>query len=125
MLKRYLHRLYDTVISRGYVEIERLDFDDFLNHQGFIEGRLKFHDGSLLDFDEVILLLNEEIVKVRYAYHYQNELGELIFRYDNAPHHPNVFTYPHHKHTGSTVAPSEAPDLSEVLQEIDQLIFIP
>lgn len=60
----------------------------------------------------------------RYAYHYQNVSSEVIFRYDNAPHYPNLPTHPHHKHVGSTaVEPSPVPDLSEVLREIEQLIF--
>lgn len=123
MLNRYLHRLYDTIISRGYVELERLDFDGLPGRQGIIEGRLRFHDGSLLDFDEVVLLRSEQIVKLRYAYHYQNEAGEVIFRYDNAPHYPNIITYPHHKHVGSAVEPAQVPDLSEILREIEQMIF--
>jgi hypothetical protein len=69
MLKRYLHRLYDTIISRGYVEIEHLAFDELSDRQSIVEGRLRFHDGSLLDFDEVVLLRDEQIVKLRYAYH--------------------------------------------------------
>jgi hypothetical protein len=123
MLDRYLHRLYDTIISRGYLEIERLDFDELPERQGIIEGRLRFPDGSLLDFDEVVIIRNEQLVKLRYAYHYQNESGERIFRYDNAPHYPEIFTYPHHKHVGSTIEPSQIPDLSDVLREIEQLIF--
>jgi len=123
MIKRYLHRLYDTIISRGYVEIEHLSFDELPGRQGIIQGRLKFHDGSLLDFDEVILLRREQLVKLRYAYHYQNEAGELIFRYDNAPHYPNIVTYPHHKHVGFAVEPTQVPDLSEILREIEELIF--
>lgn len=123
MLKRYLHRLYDTIISRGYVEIERLDFDELPGRQGIIEGRLKFYDGSLLDFDEVVLLQSEQLVKLRYAYHYQSASGDIIFRYDNAPHYPNIITYPHHKHVGSNVEPTQVPDLSEILNEIERLIF--
>lgn len=123
MLTQYLHRLFDTITSRGYVEIERLDFDELPGRQGIIEGRLKFHDKSLLDFDEVVLLRSEQIIKLRYAYHYQNESGEVIFRYDNAPHYPNIITYPHHKHSGTAVEPAQAPDLSEVLLEIEQMIF--
>jgi hypothetical protein len=123
MLKNYLYRLYDTVISRGHVEIELLVFDIQSNRRGTIEGRLKFHDGSFLDFDEAILLRNKQIVKLRYAYHYQNVLGQLIFRYDNAPHYSTISTHPHHKHIGSDVEPAQSPDLSEVLHEIEQLIF--
>jgi hypothetical protein len=123
MLNRYLLRLYDTIISRGYVEVERLDFDRLPGRQGIIEGRLRFHDRSRLEFDEVVLVRSQQIVKLRYAYHYQNDLGEVIFRYDNAPHYPDIVTYPHHKHVGSAVVPAQAPDLSEVLREIERMIF--
>ncbi len=123
MLTRYLHRLYDTVVSRGYIEIEYLNFDELPNRQGIIEGRLKFYDGSLLDFDEVVLWRNNQLEKLRYAYHYQNASGKVIFRYDNVPHYPDIATFPHHKHTDSTVEPAQAPDLSEVLREIETLLF--
>lgn len=123
MLKNHLYRLYDTVTSRGDVEIESLIFDDQSNLYGSIEGRLRFYDGSLLEFDEVILLQNEQIIKLRYAYHYQNSAGELIFRYDNVPHYPHIPTYPHHKHVGDKVESAQVPDLSEILDEIEQLIY--
>lgn len=68
---------------------------------------------------------NRQIVKLRYSYHYQDESGELIFRYDNAPHYPNLPTHPHHKHVGTAVESAEVPDLSEVLREIELMIFRP
>lgn len=123
MVNSYLHRLYDTIISRGYIEVEQLVFNNQSNRRGTIRGRLKFHDDSLLDFGEVIILQNRRIVKLRYAYHYQNASNEVVFRYDNAPHYPNLSTHPHHKHVGATVEPAQVPDLSEVLREIEQLIF--
>lgn len=123
MLNRYLHRLYDTVISRGYIEVEHLSFDNRSSQRASIRGRLKFHDGSSLDFGEVIVLQSRQIEKLRYAYHYQNASGEVIFRYDNAPHYPNISTHPHHKHVGSAVEPSQIPDLSQVLHEIERLLF--
>ena len=123
MLKNYLYRLYDTIISRGNIELELLVFDDQSRQRGSIEGRLRFYDGSLLEFDEVVLLRDEHIAKLRYAYHYQNSSGELIFRYDNVPHHPDISTYPHHKHIGSTVESAQPPELNEVLGEIERLIY--
>jgi len=118
-----LNRLYDPVISRGYVEIEQLTFDNRSNKRGSIMGRLKFHDGSLLEFGETIVQQNRQIVKRRYAYHYQNAAGDVVFRYDNAPHYPDISTYPHHKHVGTVVEPATEPDLSVVLLEIERLLF--
>ncbi|GIK57514.1 MAG: hypothetical protein BroJett015_31770 [Chloroflexota bacterium] len=123
MINSYLCRLYDTVISRGYIEVEQLVIDSRSTQRGAIRGRAKFYDGSILEFGEVIILRNRQVVKLRYAYHYQNASGELVFRYDNAPHYPHIPTHPHHKHVGSEVKPAQAPDLSEVLHEIEQMIF--
>ena len=35
-----------------------------------------------------------------YAYVYLDEKGNRIFQYDDAPHHPELSTYPHHVHKG-------------------------
>ncbi len=60
---------------------------------------------------------------MRYAYHYQRADDELVFRYDNVPHYPDIRTFPHHKHIGDTVVPAQPPDLSEVLREIDGVMY--
>ncbi|NKQ34348.1 MAG: hypothetical protein HF973_01895 [Chloroflexi bacterium] len=123
MLNAYLHRLYDSINSRGYIQVEQLVFDNRSNQRGSIRGRLHFYDNSLVDFGEVLVVRNKQVIKLRYAYHYQDADGKMIFRYDNAPHHPEISTHPHHKHAGSTIGPAQPPDLSEVLREIEQLIF--
>ncbi len=123
MVKAYLRRIYDSILSRGYIGIEHLVFDDMSDQRGSIEGRLRFFDGSLLVIDEVIIWRDNHLVKLRYAYHYQDVNGVSIFRYDNAPHFSDLATYPHHKHVGAEVFPSLAPDLGDVLSEIDQLVF--
>ncbi len=53
-----------------------------------------------------------------YAYHYQNAQTQLIFRYDNTRHFPDLATFPHHKHLPAQVIPSEEMDLERVIQEI-------
>ncbi len=123
MLQNYLRRLHNTITSRKYINCEELIFDEHPDEEGYIEGRLRFPDGSLLDFDEVVVVHDEQIIKTRYAYHYQDASNKLVFRYDNASHHPYIFTYPHHKHVGSAVEPSPNPDLGDVLSEIEKLMW--
>jgi hypothetical protein len=105
------------------LEIEELTIDDRSTQRGSIKGLLRFSDHSQLIFSEAVQWHNQQLLKERYVYHYQNANGELIFRYDNAPHHPTVVTFPHHKHVGMKVEPASAPDLSEVLKEIELLIY--
>ena len=123
MLKRYLYRLYDTILSRRYIDIEHFELTELPDKRSKVEGQLKFPNASLLDFYEVISVHNKQIVKTRYAYHYQDASGQLIFRYDNAPHHPHVSTFPHHKHSGSVVESVQIPDFGDVLTEIEEYIY--
>lgn len=123
MLQKYLHRLYNTIFSRKHIEIVYLMVDDQPDEPMRIKGTLMFPDGSQLVFNEAIKLHDKQIKKTRYAYHYQDGSNNLIFRYDNAPHHPHIFTYPHHKHVGSAIEPSQNPDLGDVLSEIEGLLW--
>jgi hypothetical protein len=34
-----------------------------------------------------------------YSYHWQDSNGILRIRWDNSPHHRQIRTFPHHKHT--------------------------
>jgi hypothetical protein len=122
MLNSYLHRLYNTINSRGYIEVEEFVSLSRSNRRGSVTGRLKFYDSSFLNFGEVLLVRNRQIIKLRYRYHYQKNSGEVIFRYDNAPHYPGISTFPHHKHVGATVEPTQPPDLNEVIREIEQML---
>jgi hypothetical protein len=49
-----------------------------------------------------------------------SEIGEP-FIYDNAPHHPEIVTHPHHKHVGPAdrLAPADQPSLGQVLAEVE------
>ncbi len=101
-------------------QITSLASDD---HNGLLRCRVLFWDESYLDIYEVV---NTELgypLKVHYAYTYMRA-GELAFRYDNAPHHPEISTHPHHKHRGvrNLLAAAPEPTLSQVLTEIDEML---
>lgn len=61
---------------------------------GFIQGRITFIDGSVLDFSEQL-----PTQRARFRFHYMSAQTDLIARWDSAPHHPNLDTFPFHKHT--------------------------
>jgi len=130
-LQHYLTRLYAIIDSRHEIEVKRLYIDETLpGREGIIEGRLRFWDGSQLEFVEVLVMSGLILTKTDYVYHYQDGDAQLIFRYDNAPHHPDVGTHPHHKHifnpqTGvEIIEPAKPPHLNDVLREIDQRLYL-
>ena len=101
-------------------QITSLASDDF---NGLLRCRVFFWDASYLDVYEVVSAELGYPVKVHYAYTYMRN-DERVFRYDNAPHHPEIRTHPHHKHQGQRDVLSAAyePTLSQVLSEIETLL---
>ena len=125
-LHRYLSRLHDTILSRHELQIEEMEILDRSDRPGQTSefyARVRFPDESQLQVVEKLVVERLTILKVRYAYHYQRSHGELVFRYDNVPHYPDIGTFPHHKHVGDKVIPARPPDLSEVLREIDGMMY--
>jgi hypothetical protein len=61
------------------------------------------------------------VVKQSYCYQYIKE-KRSVFRYDNAPHHPTIRTFPHHKHVGKKIVAASEPTLHQVLDEIVDLM---
>ena len=55
----------------------------------------------------------------KYSFHWQSSNGDLIIRWDNAPHFPDFITFPHHKHLASgEVMESYDISLDEILNFI-------
>ncbi|WP_373478409.1 DUF6516 family protein [Geminocystis sp.] len=86
------------------------------SYLGFIQGKLDFIDGSFLFFKKYIDL-QEFVNKFSYSFHYQDSENNLIFRYDNAKHKPDL-GYRDHKHINNNVIPSKIPDIEQVILEI-------
>ena len=57
----------------------------------------------------------------KYAYHWTDNAGNLICRWDNAKHWPDISTFPHHKHSGNGVSESTETSVGDVLNRIDKL----
>jgi len=48
--------------------------------------------------------------------------SESILRYDNAPHHKELPTFPHHKHVRGRVRPLETPSIEEFVREAAEIL---
>ena len=100
------------------IEIERRDAT-----HGTIEGVVYFADGSRLEFTERIVIEQSRPVKREYRYQFVSH-SQTLFRYDNAPHHPQLAMFPHHKHVGTKILPAFKPDFSQVLAEALSLVQV-
>ena len=49
--------------------------------------------------------------------------GEMQFRYDNAKHHPELGTFPHHKHVRDEVKDALMSDTEDIINEISAIML--
>ena len=87
--------------------------------KGFIRFVIELRDGSELHVFEYV---DSDLHKIDYSYHWQNKEKRLITRWDNAPHHSEIETFPHHVHEGEDIKPSEEPTFVELLKKIGEKV---
>jgi len=89
----------------------------------YLKGHLLIIDSSILEISIFAVQFRDTISIDKYRLHYMNRVGRMLFRYDNAPHHPEIDTYPHHKHMPDKIIPSSMPSLQNILNEISAIII--
>ena len=117
MISDYFQQMETKSSEMRIISEKSIEFREFDIEEGFIKGTILFIDGSMLELMEY--LIGE--IRLKYRFHYMNEMGQLIFRYDNAPHH-KVSTFPDHKHIAEGVIASSPQKLPDVLNEIEMFI---
>ncbi len=88
-------------------------------NRGFIRFVIELRDNSELHVFEYV---DSSLHRIDYSYHWQDKEKILIIRWDNAPHHPEIGTFPHHVHDGDDIKPSDEPTFVEILKKIGDKI---
>lgn len=83
--------------------------------------RIRFANGALLEINEALIIENGALRSLGYRYHLQSANNELLFRYDNTPHFPDLPSFPHHKHLRDSVVATNKPDLMDVFNEAKEM----
>lgn len=81
------------------------------------KATIRFADNSVLLIKDYLFPKGR-----KYAYHWQDEDGEMIMRWDNAPHWRSVDTYPHHRHERTGVFSSKEVTLEDILDYIAEIM---
>jgi hypothetical protein len=105
MIEDYLREIDELISSATEVIdvelVRRSVWDTGLEKVALYRYRLSMSDGSLLEVTERLVEEKETLFIKKYRYHWQNRNGQVIMRWDNAPHHPEIESFPHHLHDGS------------------------
>ena len=89
----------------------------------FLKSQLVFIDFSTLEMAIYVTESGDILSMDKYRFQFMNSRGHFVFRYDNAPHHPEIITFPHHKHLSEKIVPSTFPSLKDILNEISAIII--
>lgn len=120
-LQSYLRQIRDAITAFPGVEVERYREELLTATRANVRIRLRLADNSFLEISEALVVEEGTLRWISYRYHWQDAAGRLILRYDDAPHHAEIESFPHHKHIGETVVASQRPALPDLLTEIQRV----
>ena len=104
MIETYLQQIDELLSTSPLVSevqilrrsIRDTELEKVLNYR----YRVTLADGGFVELTERILEVGSSLEVTKYRHHWQDSTGKLIKRWDNAPHHPEVDTFPDHLHDG-------------------------
>lgn len=118
MISDYFKDIELRIRASEVVADKKIDLLEFSSSEGMIRGRLLLVDGSVLEFMEYL----RGGSRLKYRFHLMDKAGEMIFRYDDAPHH-HTSTFPHHKHAPDGIVGSKERCLLDILDEVESLLL--
>lgn len=120
--RAYFRIIQEIIFNAPHVVQSNLTFDEISESECYIRGSLSISGGFELHVAEYVV--TEPVFRrLKYRYHLQTGRNELVARWDNATHHPEVETHPHHFHsTNGTVRSSPSVDLEQVLIAVVQFL---
>lgn len=114
-LRDYYSKIESLLSEFSLITHFSVDFEEITDFIGYIKGKIELMDGSVLYFFEFVEIQNNVPVLVKYKYQWQSPEGNLLKRWDNAPHHREINTFPDHVHDPAGVSPSPAMNLESIL----------
>lgn len=83
-------------------------------------AKVEFIDGSVLFIKDYLFIIG----KRKYSYQWQDKSGCLLSRWDNAPHHRGILSYPHHRHLeDAEVVSTDERNLSDIFYVIRETLI--
>lgn len=119
-IREYLnsyHKSIDRFDVYGFSDSINTIEEIRMSKQAIIHSTVVLVNGSTLHIKEYVDA-KYKIEKVNYSYQFQDKDGNLIFRYDNARHRPNL-GYENHKHLANgSIIQSGIPDIDDIVDEV-------
>ncbi len=101
-IEAYLHQIRLVLISNPVVANYEVVRQWAHSDDGYIRVRITLINGDFLEATMYVVLMNRAVVIDNYRYQWMSpDKKSLRRRWDNAPHHLTLTSFPHHIHDGS------------------------
>jgi len=115
--REYYAGVQNAILAAPHVIQTDISFDEVSEDECYIRGVVTLRGGFELHIAEYVVT-EPEFKRLKYRFHLQTFDSRMVVRWDNAPHHPEVKTYPDHIHTGQKVKANPPMDISQVLEAV-------
>jgi len=113
--RRYFDAVQAAIRRHAFVVYTTLHFEEIAIDECYIKGCIGLSNGLELHIAEYVVT-SPTPKRLKYRYHLQQPGGRMLVRWDNAPHHQHISTFPDHRHdSDGSVHPSSAVDIFQVL----------
>src|SRR5512136_1842156 len=104
VIEQYLQDIKTKLLLSPIVASFRISSERALTDRGYFRARLRLINGDFLEVSEYFSLQAGHCVTQEYRYQWMNaSQNQLIKRWDNAEHFPDLPHFPHHIHIGSEI----------------------
>ena len=86
---------------------------------GLVRGTIRFVNGSRFEFTEQL-----PTDRRKFRLHYMDAANKLIVRWDSAPHHKELATFPFHLHKADKVEAHNAITALDALDQIARMLKV-
>ena len=110
----YYLDLQKAIHANPHVFQSDMKFEEIDTNECYVRGVLMLMDGFELHVAEYVITF-PTLSRPKYRYHLQTSEGILVSRWDNAPHHSEMSSFPDHRHDEKGVHPSTPMSIPDVL----------
>ena len=121
----YLTTVKALIIANPRIRTWTILREEIQGDIGLHRFRIVWEDDSLLEMFERFEISDGVCKITKYSFHWQDVQGVLLKRWDNAAHHPEVDSHPHHLHESSedSVLPHEPVTAATILERVTDLLI--
>lgn len=123
MIKKFVEDFDKTIASSPIVLSSDIQKHFGPKNSLYLRGHLVLIDSSILEIAIFASESHSAVIINKYRLHYMDQDRQMLFRYDNAPHHQEIDSFPHHKHIQNKVVHSNIPPFKDLLEEISSIII--